>query len=143
MAKTKNIDISVVDEKYRSKTSPSSKKVKGNDRIDWTVIGVPLPSSAEVQLRFDSNKLVSALILSDGGSRLISGVVKNQGLTKGDKFSYMVWFVDGNTEYCMEDPELVMDGDTPQIVPKRPRKKAAKKEAAKKKPIKKKKAKKR
>ena len=127
---------------YQSSTSPSSQGVKGNDSVTWNIVGAVLPVSAEVELRFNSSKVVSAYTLSDGATRQISAKIKNKGLKKGDSFPYKVWFVDGNTEYCMEDPELVMDGDTPIVVPRK-KKVDRQKVATKKKPIRKKKVKQR
>ncbi len=131
----KTIDITFNGVKFESTTSPNSQKVKGKDTVEWTIAGALLPASAEVVLEFTSSKVVSAWTLLDSQSRFISAVIKNKALKKGDKFPYTVWFVDGHTRYCMEDPELVMDGDTPSIIiaKKLARKKAAKKmEAAKK-----------
>lgn len=141
--KTISIDVEPDGSRYKS-TTVRSKKVKGKDDIVWNVTLGVLPDTAKVELRFDNSKLVGTYTLTDNATRQISGKIQNKGLKKGDSSSYQVWFVDGHTEYCMEDPELVMDSDTPSIVPKRPRQnKAVKKTATKKHVASKKKAKKR
>jgi hypothetical protein len=142
MAKTKKIVVRKSGSTYKSKTDPNSKPVQGHDDIVWTIVGVPLPSSAEVQLRFADGRVIGSNQLTDSKNREISAKVQNKGLLDGERFPYTVWFADGATVYCMEDPELVMDGDTP-IIGGPKKKNANRQKAAVQRPIKKKAAKKR
>ena len=140
MDREKEIKVTKPGHKYKSKTRPPSREVSGGDEVVWT-IEHRLPAPARVQLRFENSRLFGSDRLTENPTKKISAIVQNTGLKKGERFPYTVWSVHGNTDYCMEDPELVMDSDTPLVGPKK--KKVDEQKTAAKSPNKKKKAPKR
>ena len=99
--------------KFKSTTTPTSVPVKFADVAYWSVEprkpkkDNELPADAEVELRF-----VNGSIVGISAPRF----KKNRGLfvhaVKKGRYPYKVWYVSPNEEYEMEDPELVMDGET-------------------------------
>jgi hypothetical protein len=124
--------------KYTASIDVPSLKVKGWDDIEWNVVEpAGFPDDAIVYLRFFDKSAgakidgASPLMYSNAGKKKGKKKVKNNkvdyhyvdgkvelGLPKGGSYLYEIRYADkSGTDVMLLDPEIIVEGDNPPIVP--------------------------
>ena len=99
------LDWNAVTGKFTSRTRDQRLRARKHDEVVWSVREDhhhPLPADADVEIRF-----------RDDRSPLDARRPKGHGNAKGrvtthepDVYTYAVWYVSPEAQYCMEDPDL-------------------------------------